>query len=189
MPLSWNENKSKAVSGSKHYKLWKAFYFLNAVVGIFFLVLEIEIYRKTIIDFYVPLIVILVAGTVAFIFNKRHYQKVYSLRGIFFPLLQNIIWWGFISCYLFMATNYYFANKGITNHKLPIKYKSSLPGGRGHRNERQPLIAIDYFGFEKDLVFRFSQTGKVKQANSAILKTRKGFLGFDVLDHYDVLVK
>jgi hypothetical protein len=88
-----------------------------------------------------------------------------------------------------MATNYYFANKDITTHKIPIKYKSSLPGGRGHRNERKPLIAIDYFGFEKELVFRFSQTGKVKQADSAILKSRKGFLGFDVLNYYDLLIK
>ena len=189
MSLSWNDIKSEAVSGSKHYKLWKAFYFLNAVVGIFLLILEIEIYRKTIIDFYIPLIVILIVGTIAFIFNKRHYQKIYSLHGIFFPLMHNIFSWGFISCYPFMDLNYYFANKDIMNHTFPIKYKSSLPGGRRHRNERQPLIAIDYFGFEKELVFRFSQTEKVKRADSANIESNKGFLGFDILVNCYVVPK
>jgi hypothetical protein len=189
MSVSGNDIKFKAISGTKLYKFRKKFYFLNVVVGTFLIVLEVELYRKTIIDFYIPLIVILVVGTAAFLFNKRHYQKVYALQGIFFPLIQNIFSWGFIACYLFMATNYYFTDTDTRNHKFPIKYKSSLPGGKGHQNERQPLVAIDYFGFEKELVFRFSQTGNVEQADSVILKTSRGILGFDVLVDYNLLQK
>jgi hypothetical protein len=65
--------------------------------------------------------------------------------------------------------------------------KSSMPGRKYHRNERQPLVRIDYFNFEKELVFRFKDTDKVMKADSVNLKIKKGGLGFDILKEYNVI--
>jgi len=167
-------------------KFWKGFYTLTLFTGIVLLVFEINIYRKTIIDFYIPSSIILVVGLLTFYFNRHHYKKTYLLTGDFFPLMQNLFSCGFISCYIFMATNYYSADKATTKYQFLIKEKSSMPGRKYHRNERQPLVRVDYFNFEKELVFRYSDTDKVNKADSVILSIRKGGLGFDILDEYDV---
>ena len=43
-----------------------------------------------------------------------------------------------------------------------------MSGSKGHRNERKSLVRIDYFNFEKELVFRFEDTDKVNEAVSVI---------------------
>ena len=62
-----------------------------------------------------------------------------------------------------------------------------MPGPKHHRNERQPLVIIDSFNFEKELVFRYADTEVVDKADSVIISIRKGGLGFDILEEYDVL--
>ncbi|SOD14597.1 hypothetical protein SAMN06297358_1654 [Pedobacter xixiisoli] len=62
-----------------------------------------------------------------------------------------------------------------------------MPGRKHHRNERQPLVRIDYFSFEKELVFRYADTDKINKADSVRVTVRKGGLDFDVLEDYDVL--
>ena len=101
--------------------------------------------------------------------------------------MQNLASWGFISCYVFMATNYYLGDKPAIEHRFLVKEKYSMLGWRHHRNERIPVVRIDYFKFEKDLVFRYEDTDKINNADSVIVTVRKGGLGFDVLDDYDVL--
>lgn len=61
-----------------------------------------------------------------------------------------------------------------------------MSGSRHHRDERKPLVTIDYFNFEKELAFRHADTEKVKNADSVIVSIRKGKLGFDILEDYDV---
>lgn len=167
-------------------KFWKGFYAVTGFLGLILIFFEIFIYRKTIIDVYIPISIILIIGLFTFSFNRKHYKRTYLLTGNFFPLMQNLISWGFVSCYIFMATNFYLADKTITEYKFKIKEKSSMPGSKGHRNERKPLVRIDYFNFEKELVFRSTDAEKVDKADSVSLKVKKGGLGFDILEDYDV---
>lgn len=170
----------------KNEKFWKGFYAMTGFLGLVLIVFEISIYRRTIINTYIPIAIILVIGFLTFNFNRQHYKKTYFLTGNFFPIMQNLISWGFISCYVFMATNYYFAEKATTEYSFIIKEKSSMPGSKHHRNERKPLVTIDYFNFEKELVFRFPDTDSVNKADSVFVIVRKGGLGFDILEDYDV---
>ena len=170
----------------KKEKKWKVFYTLMFFLGLLLMLFEIFIYRITIIDVYFPISIILVIGFFAFFFNKQHYKKTYSLKGNFYPIMQNLISWGFISCYIFMAINYYLAENVTTNYRFKIKEKSSMPGSKHHRSERSPLVRFDYFGFEKELVFHFSDTEKVNSADSVKVFVRKGGLGFDILESYDI---
>ena len=85
-----------------------------------------------------------------------------------------------------MATNYYLSNKITKEYKTIIKEKSSMPGPKGNRSEREPLVRFDYFDFEKELVFKFRDTEKVNSADSVKIIIKKGRIGFDVLESYDV---
>jgi len=171
------------------YNPRKTFYFLIALVGIILMVFEIHIYRKTIIKTTIPISIIFTVGLIAFFFDRKNYNKTYSISGFFFPLGQNIISWGFITCYLFMATNYYLSDKNTTVYNFTIKGKSSLAGSRGNRSHTKPVVTVDYFGFDKELVFTYPDTKKIEEADSVTIKIRKGFFGFDVLNEYDVIEK
>lgn len=182
--MKTRERKQEAF---KNEKIWKGFYTVSLLIGLVLLVFEITIYRKTIIDIYIPISIMLAVGLLTFYFNRDHYKKTYSLKGNFFPVIQNLFSWGAISCYIFMATNYYSADKITTEYQFQIKEKSSIPGRKYHRNERQPLVRIDYFSFEKELVFRYADTEKVNKADSVRVTVRKGGLGFNILNDYDVI--
>lgn len=172
---------------SSKQKIWIFFYNIILFLGLFLIIFEVLIYRKTIISIYIPISIILIVGLLAFYFNKKNYNKIYPSANNFISIIQNIMSWGFITSYLFLAINYYLAEKTITNYKLKIKGKSSMPGSKYHREDREPLVKVDYFTFEKELVFNFEDTDKVNSADSVEVSVRKGRLGFDILDSYDVI--
>lgn len=171
----------------KNEKLWKIFYNSMFFLGMILMLLEISIYRKTIVNIYTPISIVLTVGLFAFILNKKHYKRVFSLTRNFIPLIQSLGSWGFITCSIFMAANYYLAEKTVTKYEIAIKEKSSMPGSKGRRGERQPLVRIKYFDIEKELVFRYSETEKVNNADSVAVTIKKGLLGFDILQDYKVL--
>lgn len=170
----------------KKEKKSRIFYNTIFFLGLILIIFEISLYRKTIINIYIPISIILLTGLTAFIINRQHYKKTYSLNGNFYPLIQNVCSWGFIFCYIFMATNYYFSEEKTTTYIFPIKEKSSMPGSKYNRSKRQPLVRIDYFYFEKELVSRYVESDKVNKAESVILTIKKGLLGFDIIEKYRV---
>lgn len=170
----------------KNEPFWKGFYTMTAVLGLVLLAFGILLYRRTIINAYIPISIMLVVGFVTFYFNRQHYKKTYLLVENFLLFIQHLISWGSLSCYVFMATNYYLADTKTTEYKFSIKEKNSMSGTKGHRDERQPLVTIDFFCLEKELVFRYVDTDKVNRADSVTVVVRKGGLGFDILDKYDV---
>jgi len=165
---------------------WKFFYFSVFLIGLILFVFEIAIYRKTLIASYIPISIVAVTGFIGFYFSNEHYKKIYSTAGDFITLVQNLGSWGFICCYLFMAANYYLANPVVKNYEAKIIEKSSMPGPKGSRSEREPLVRFKYFDFEKELVFKFKDTEKVSSADSVKINIKKGALGFEVLESYDV---
>ena len=56
-----------------------------------------------------------------------------------------------------------------------------MPGGKGRRNEREPLVTFDYFEEEKELVFGHSETAQVEQANKVLVSIKKGRFGYDIV--------
>ena len=151
------------------------------------MVFEIKIYRCTIIEVYIPILIILIIGLLTFYFTRQHYKKTYRLSSNFFPLVQNLISWGFMSCYFFMATNYYLPEGSAVEYKFSIKEKRSLPGRSGHREQRSPLVEFDYFDFRKELIFPYSYTDNVNEADSLKIIVRRGKFGFDIIDYYELM--
>jgi hypothetical protein len=162
---------------------WKGFYMVSILIGLIFTYLAVAIFRNTFIHLGFLLIIILIVGLLAFILNKKHYKKTYNLKSNFFPLIQNFMSWGLISCYLFLATNFYFANKTITDHTFNIISKSSLPAYRSIET-RLPTVRFKYNDYDKELVLYSSDSGIVGKAEKVTVQIRKGALGFDIIDKY-----
>lgn len=171
----------------KKHSFWEKLYAVSILLGVLAIGYEIPIFRHTMISVYIPISIILSVGFLAYYFNKQHYKKVCSVDGNFLPFLQNVVSWGFMACYLFMAANFYFADQTITRYKFSIKEKISMRGSRGYYTQRKPLVTIDYFNFEKVLVFQNEDTAKVNSADSVNISVRKGWLGFDVIEAYGVI--
>ncbi len=102
---------------------WETYYFVIGLIGLILIILEIDIYRVTIIRKSILLAIILIAGLLAFMLNWSRYKRTYPSTGFLLQLAQSIISWGFIAAYVFMATNYYFANEATIDLKFPIIQK------------------------------------------------------------------
>ena len=165
---------------------WKGFYTVTLFLGLILLYLEIFLYRMTFIKMGILIIIVLIVGLLTFFLIKSHYKSTYNLKGNIFPLFQSFLSWGFIASYLFLATNYYLADKDITEHELIIKSKSSLPGYK-ITSKRQPTVRFDYADLEKELVFYSSDSELVENAKSIKLQIRKGALGFDIIENYKLI--
>ena len=192
------------------------------VLGLFLTAWEILIYRNTIINVNIPLLIFLVPGIfLTPIFYKKlneidpievydcdtifklFFSKIGLLRllpskfkipntkadlflWVFMHYLLHTIITGGILMFLFMATNFYFADNSIIEKRFKIEKIDSLPGSKGEREKRQPYVVIDYEGMKKELIFSYEETEKVKTAKYAVMKVSKGFLGYDILKEKDV---
>jgi len=183
--------KKNHALNSPHYKLkqkrkyWNFFYSAAFMVGIVLIIFEIFIFRVTIIPYYIPLGLIIVIGFLGYLITSTHLDYVEPGGNIFLKLIYGCCSWGFIACYLFMATNYYLAENESTPLTYPIIEKDSITGSKGSRDKRLPVVRIYYKGSMKELVFTYADTDKISRAKSVYLHLKKGALGFDVISEYD----
>ncbi|GAB3197423.1 hypothetical protein ABID22_003437 [Pontibacter aydingkolensis] len=175
----------KKLSNLKDKLYWKWFFGATIFTGMILMVLQIDIYRSTIIDSAIPLSIVLGIGVITYSLLHRKYKEVYNVRGFFYPFMQSLLSFGFIACYVFMAGNFYLADRDSNQFTFPIKEKSSMPG-TSNKSKRTPLVRFDYFGKEKELVFDYSSTVKVKESDFVTLTIKKGAFGFMVVESYDV---
>lgn len=179
-----NQNQTKKI-GSEKVDFINVAITILFIGGIILAILEIYLYRKTIIDWKI-LTTIWFLGLVFYPFTSKYLEKHYRTTGYLLKSVFNIVAFGGMLSYLFMATNYYSANLETREYRFLIKEKSSISGPKGNRSKRKPVVKINYFNSEKELVFRYTDTDKVNKADSVIVSIRKGGLGFDILDKYDV---
>lgn len=157
------------------------------IVGLALLYWEILIYRRTIIEFKFPLILWL---TPAVFFTPLFYTKLNEIAGrlgnwILHFVLHACTTGSFI-LFIFMASNFYFADNVIVNKKLEIIDSGSVPGPKGHRNRREPYVVVKYKGIEKQLFFKYEETKLVDTGKFVNISVKKGFLGFDILDKVEI---
>ena len=156
----------------------QSFYFLSGVAGLVLLVLEIGIYQHTIIPFKIPFLVTLVFTVVTFFLIQKDYRQTYQVRSLFFPFAQSFVSIGFISCYLFMAINYFFPDKSTTRNKSVTIINKHILSGRGNT----PAMEVDYDGTEKQLVFSNKERSDWSKATEVELIVKDGFFGFAIIE-------
>ncbi|GAB7088142.1 hypothetical protein [Marinifilum fragile] len=182
--LRKNLVKGRVSKGNK--KLDNIIVFLF-ILGIALLTCEIYIYRKTLIELKIPLMIWLTPGIVL---TPIFYNKLNDIDGMkahwsLHYILHSCMTGAFV-LFSFMAVNYFFADNEVVSKEFKVQETGSLAGGKRNRNKRSPYVVINYEGMEKQLVFSNSQMDKVMNSKSAVLKVRKGRLGFDVLENYTV---
>ena len=147
---------------------------------------QIQIFRNTIIDLSILIGIILVVGILSFFIDFKNYKQTYEYSGIWvyiYSLMHYICGFGFIVCSIFTLTNYYFADKKAIKETFEIVERSSLPGSKRHRDERQPTFVINYHGKMKELVFNHEYYEQMNSFTNVELEVRKGYFRFDILEN------
>lgn len=155
--------------------------------GLVLTILEIYLYRVTIISWVIPFMIWLLAGLALLPLIRTRLAQHLKLNSLFYQIIYSLLGVGGITMYLFIAVNYYTASGQVSADTFKIVEKSSMPGTKGSRSERHPLVSIHYFDHEKELVFDFADTERVERADSVKVASKTGGLGFDVLVHIDVI--
>ena len=166
------------LSKRKHWQ-----YFTALMLGLVSMIWQITIYRKTIIDVTIPLLIVTISGSIAFLIDRERYSSTYDLKyKTAWAWLQNIASWGFLICTLFMVLNRYFAADTVTTSTHSINSIGTMPGKPRTMANEQPLIRIDYYGKTKELVFTKEYLTKLNMAKSVTIETRNGLFGYKIID-------
>lgn len=155
------------------------------VLGICLLVWVIYIYRRTIIELEIPLLLWLTPGI---ILTPYFYSRLNNIDGmkahwILHYILHSCMT-GAVILFSFMSINYYLAEDTITIKQFDVLDIGSLSGGKNNREKRKPYVIIDYNGMDKQLIFSNSQMENVQNAKLVIVEVREGKLGFDILEDF-----
>lgn len=146
---------------------------------------EISLYRTTIIELYIPLLIMFGVGLIAAMLDFKNYQKTYSYRGVasfFFAYLSNLCIWGFAACTLFMVANHYLADTSNgTLNQYAIINSGTMSAGSSTSSMGQPYFYIDYNGTEKQLIFSKEYASEQEKYEFVEIETAKGFFGFDIV--------
>jgi hypothetical protein len=156
------------------------------ILGLILLIWEIFIYRRTIIELKIPLLLWLTPGVfmTPLLYKRMNYIDGMKAHWTLHYILHTCMTGAFI-LFAFMASNLYFADNQIKNKTFDIIRKGSLPGSKGHRSERKPYVMINYEGMEKQLIFSFPETERINSAKKVNLAVKKGLWGFDILEKYE----
>jgi hypothetical protein len=155
-------------------------------LGLILLIWEIFIYRRTIIELKIPLLLWLTPGVfmTPLLYKRMNYIDGMKAHWTLHYILHTCMTGAFV-LFTFMASNYYFADNQIEKSTFEIIGTGSLPGSKGHRSERKPYVVINYKGMEKQLIFSYPETDRINSAKMVNLSVKKGLLGFDIIERYE----
>lgn len=165
----------------------KIFYPTIFFLGAILMILQIKIYRNTIIDLIIPIGIVLSISIIAFILDFNNYKKTYEYSGIglyLYSIMHYVIGFGFIACSIFILTNYYFADQNVKTESHKIIDRTWLPERvTAYGSEKTPVFTINYKGKKKELVFYSKFYEKMDTYKTVEFETRTGFFGFDILEN------
>ncbi len=159
------------------------FYTSIFFLGLFSIIWEIEIYRNTIIDWYVPTLIILFSGILAFYIDIKNFKKTYRYEGkelYLYSIMHYFVGFGFIICTVFMLANYYLSSSNTSDETFKILKRTELANGKSS-GKSKPVFTISYKGIDKELVFQSEYLDSLNYYSEVQLKSKKGFLGFDII--------
>ena len=167
-------------SNTLHYVL-KGVFLVGAILTAF----EINIYRDTIINWVIPTSIWFVTGLLLTLLTSRILELQYGKSSFFIHLAYNVLAFGGMLIYIFMASNYYFP----TDEKIVKKVKIIKIGylGKGRYGCGNPYVNVRINGIDKELIFPCDT--EIENHNFVSLTIRKGLLGFDVIIEKTLTIK
>jgi hypothetical protein len=140
-------------------------------------VFEIHIYRKTLIHWAIPTLIWFSTGLIMTPLTSNFLKKHYSISSFFLQLVYNVVTWGGILIFTFMATNYYLPKDDPETISTKIITTGHLAKGVDGCGE--PYCDIVVRNIKKQLVFPCDFD--LENYQEIELTIRKGFLGFDII--------
>ncbi|NML36161.1 hypothetical protein HHL17_03025 [Chitinophaga sp. G-6-1-13] len=178
---------TKRFSGKSFYQ---NVYIFLLVTGIVLMVLAYLIYRHTFIPLMIPVGIVFLTGLIAFVAVRKHYNRVYGIRGFFYALSNSLLAYGGTVSFLFLLINYYGASSVDEGLVLPVKRKHLAIDSTGRITAMEkPSVIIHHQGVDKELVFDFARYPQVIQAEYVVIDYSRGFFGYDILHSFDVVQK
>lgn len=143
--------------------------------GLILTIFEIDIFRKTVIDWKIPMGIGFGIGFISMLWLRK-YLSEYQTKNIFLQLVFSVCSFGGIFTYGFMATNYYLLakNEGEMIKATIIESGYLAQGQYGCEN---PYAYIYIKGTEKQLIFPCGF--EIEKYKFVTVKLQRGFFGFD----------
>jgi hypothetical protein len=141
--------------------------------GLIGIVLALGIYRKTIIDWKIPVFLWLGTGLAITFCFRNHIQKYLGVKNILLQFFASLCSFGGLVTFTFMAVNYY------CSFAQPEEIKAGVTGA-GYENRKggcSTYVYVDIKGTKKELSFPCDF--KFQGCQFIILNVRRGLLGFD----------
>ncbi|MEP7168412.1 MAG: hypothetical protein ABI855_03505 [Bacteroidota bacterium] len=140
-------------------------------------VVEIDIYRKTIIHWAIPTFIWLLTGLILTPLTSSFLKKYIDTNSFFLQLVFNVVTWGGLLIYGLMATNYYLptdSSKTITTKIINTGHLAKGKNGCG-----EPYCEVVINRTVKQLVFPCDFN--IEIYNDIDLTIKKGLWGFDII--------
>lgn len=155
------------------------------IAGIAAYVLEVELYRSTLIHWLIPFSMALVPSL---LLVSKVRKRLNAEGELFSFLLIGFLNFGAIGgplCWGFMALNFYVGSSSLYQTVLPLKeiYYESNSGSSCDK----PYVIVEFQGLEKRLEFPCHT--EIEGYNYVQLATTKGFFGFERIHEKTLLVK
>ncbi len=167
---------------SNSNNLWKAFYALAFISGIFAMIGVIKLYRKTMIDVWLILAFGFTVAWVGMQIWKKHFDRINGPTANWLIYIYAIgAWGGWLSLGV-LWINFQFAAPEISQESFEIISKTYNIGKHNNCS-----VFINYDESKKELMFNSDEVNLVKKSSRVEVQIRKGALGFDVLDDYQLM--
>ncbi len=156
---------------------------VNSILSVLFIatlyltVFEIQIYRKTIIHWGILTFIWFSTGLILTPLTSSFLKKYFDTNSFFLQLVFNVVTWGGLLIYAFMATNYYFPSDSSKSITTKIIKTGHLAKGRYGCEE--PYCEVVINRIEKQLFFPCDF--KIENYNDIDLTIKKGFWGYDII--------
>lgn len=154
-------------------------------IGTILIIFEINIYRETIIDYRIPLGIWILSGLLITPFTSKLLSKYFRIHSFFLQTVYNVMTWGSLFIYSFMAMNYYFTIGKERTVIVKILDTGNLAKGRRGCGNSYAEVIIE--GSKKQLIFPCNYD--LEDFTHFDLTIIKGFWGFDIIKNKTALIK
>jgi hypothetical protein len=149
------------------------------LTGIILTVCEINLYRETIIRLIIPTSIWLISGLAFTPLTSGLLKKYFGTSPLIWRAFFNLIAFGGIIVYIFIASNYYFySDKTQSNIKTPILNTGYL--AKGKNGCGNPYADVTINGADKQLIFSCDII--IEDYKYINLTIRKGLWGFEIIE-------
>jgi hypothetical protein len=151
-------------------------------VGLILQIFAVDLFRLTFISTQFSVGLYLLSGLIGYVLLRRKVQGTFKNKifDLVISLTYCVVSIGGIFAFLFLATNYYFANIDSTKQTFPIVKTGTLGKGNFSRC-RQPYVVIEKEKSSKEIIFKCNLAKDIAEYKSIDLTISKGAFGFDII--------